>query len=538
MSLRERMEAQAGERLDFDGIIRDAVALLKGEKEIPGLDPDELREQLLQGFSHILVDEYQDIDQDQYELVSAIAGRTLEEGDGRLAILAVGDDDQNIYAFRGANVQFIRRFQEEYTCGTVCLVENYRSSNHIIQAANRLIAGNRDRMKREQPIRIDRLRQSEPAGGSWAERDPLAQGRVQRLRVGNHCQQSQAVYAEMMRLKSLDPSLDWADFAMLGRTRALVDGVRAFLEDKQVPARVGLSSGLPLQRVREVHRFLLALRRIEKEIRRASELAVHLARRAGEGGSDWAAMLEAWHTDYLLETTDTELPVSCFIEWLYEAIAEQRREKTVGRGVVLSTVHGAKGLEFGHVFILDGDWRRTLEAQRREEERRLLYVGLTRARQTLCLMEMEENGNPFLPEMDGPWMLTRRVAPQAGGDDRLTSRRYDLLSLADINLGYAGRFPEGHAIHKRLAALGAGDSLRLAAVGEDVELQTVDGFCVAKLSAKGSLKWSGRLGEIADAKIIAMVQWFADSSKEEYRSHLKADAWEVPLVELAVCEAQ
>jgi len=183
----------------------------------------------------------------------------LEEGDGRLAILAVGDDDQNIYAFRGANVEFIRRFQKDYKCGTVYLVENYRSSDHIIQAANQLIAGNQDRMKREHPIRIDRLRKSEPAGGAWANRDPLAQGRVQRLLVENHFQQAHAVYAEIMRLKSLDPALDWADIAVLGRTKALVDGVRAFLADKQVPVRVGLGSGLPLHRMREVHGFLLGL---------------------------------------------------------------------------------------------------------------------------------------------------------------------------------------------------------------------------------------------------------------------------------------
>jgi len=414
ISLRELMEGRAGEGFDFDRIIRDAVALLKGQKEIPGLDPDEMREHLLQGFSHILVDEYQDIDQDQYELVSAIAGRTLEEGNGRLSIMAVGDDDQNIYAFRGANVEFIRRFQEDYKCGTVYLVENYRSSDHIIQAANQLIAQNKDRMKREHPIRIDRLRRPEPAGGAWAKRDPLGQGRVQRLRVADPFHQAHAVFEEMMRLKSLDPALDWSDVAVLGRTKAVVDGVRAILEDKQVPVRIGLESGLPLHRVREVQWFLSGLRSMEKEIRRASELAAHLpGRRNGEGGTHWAAILEELHANYLLETADAELPVSCFIDWLYEAIAEQRREKAVGRGVVLSTLHGAKGLEFGHVFILDGDWRRPDEAREQEEERRLLYVGMTRAKETLCLMEMEKKGNPFMAGLDGEWVLKRRMPPPA-----------------------------------------------------------------------------------------------------------------------------
>ena len=85
------------------------------------------------------MDEYQDIDEDQYDLVSAIAGRSLAEADNRLSIMAVGDDDQNIYTFRGANVRFIRRFQTDYGREVVYLVENYRSGKNIISAANALI---------------------------------------------------------------------------------------------------------------------------------------------------------------------------------------------------------------------------------------------------------------------------------------------------------------------------------------------------------------------------------------------------------------
>jgi ATP-dependent DNA helicase RecQ len=244
-------------------------------------------------------------------------------------------------------------------------------------------------------------------------------------------------------------------------------------------------------------------------------------------------MLEDWHASYRQETGDAELPVFWFIDWLYEAIAEQRREKGLGRGVVLSTLHGAKGLEFGHVFILDGDWRRTAEVRKQEEERRLLYVGMTRAKETLCLVEMEKSGNPFLAGLEGDGVLKRRM-PLLDPGGRKIFRRYCMLSLADIYLGYAGRFAQGHAIHRRLAALSAGDSLSPAAVGEGVELQTGDGFCVAKLSANGGRQWCGRLKEIAEARIVGMIQWSADSTREEFRSHLKVDAWEVPLLELAL----
>ncbi len=103
-----------GDQTDFSGLIPAALDLLEGRVELPGLSPDALRDRLLAGYRHILVDEYQDIDEEQYRLVAAIAGRTLAEDEGRLTLLAVGDDDQNIYAFRGASVEFIRRFQADY----------------------------------------------------------------------------------------------------------------------------------------------------------------------------------------------------------------------------------------------------------------------------------------------------------------------------------------------------------------------------------------------------------------------------------------
>jgi ATP-dependent DNA helicase RecQ len=102
------------------------------------------------------VDEYQDIDDEQYRLVSALAGRTRAEG--KLTLLAVGDDDQNIYAFRGASLAYIHRFREDYRARVHDLVENYRSTAHIVAAANALIARNRERMKTDKAIRVDARR--------------------------------------------------------------------------------------------------------------------------------------------------------------------------------------------------------------------------------------------------------------------------------------------------------------------------------------------------------------------------------------------
>lgn len=105
------------------------------------IDGDEMRDRLLAGYRFILVDEYQDIDEQQYQLISALAGRNQDD-DNKLTILAVGDDDQNIYQFRGANIGFIRQFETDYQATKHYLVENYRSSKHIIDAANQLINAN------------------------------------------------------------------------------------------------------------------------------------------------------------------------------------------------------------------------------------------------------------------------------------------------------------------------------------------------------------------------------------------------------------
>ena len=88
--------------IKFDELIPKANALLRGEIDLPGMEPDQIRDKLLAGFQFVLVDEYQDIDAEQYEMISALTGRTLKSGEDKLSILAVGDDDQSIYGFRKA----------------------------------------------------------------------------------------------------------------------------------------------------------------------------------------------------------------------------------------------------------------------------------------------------------------------------------------------------------------------------------------------------------------------------------------------------
>ena len=169
----------------------------------PNTNPNDQRERLLSGLRHILVDEYQDIDVRQYQLVLAIAGRRVGDQDAHLSILAVGDDDQNIYGFRDTNVAFIRRFRQGYQAEVHHLVENYRSSAAIIACANALIAHNRDRMKGDHPTRIDAGRAGDQVGGRWQRLDSVATGRVQCLQVADEAGQAIAVVHELQRLQQL-----------------------------------------------------------------------------------------------------------------------------------------------------------------------------------------------------------------------------------------------------------------------------------------------------------------------------------------------
>ena len=217
---------------DFDRLIPEAVRLLTNPQDFPGLEDDELRERLLSPYSHILVDEYQDINLAQYELVSALAGRQEADGERKLAILAVGDDDQNIYAWSGADVEFIRRFREDYSAEVHYLVENYRSTSFVIEASNQLIAHNRERMKRDQPITVDAARREVPCGGRWASIEPESAGRVRLVEVDDAAVEAAALAERLAEMRRLDPELDWRDCAVLGRRHSVLEPIRAVLEDR------------------------------------------------------------------------------------------------------------------------------------------------------------------------------------------------------------------------------------------------------------------------------------------------------------------
>jgi ATP-dependent DNA helicase RecQ len=533
---REAGDQRSDDAIDFDGIMRDAVAMLEGARvpEDAG-EADEFRDRVLAGYRHILVDEYQDIDRIQYRLVSAIAGRTLQDPNEKLTVLAVGDDDQSIYGWRDANVAYIRRFESDYRAERLFLVENYRSTAHIIEAGNRLIAHNRDRIKTEHPIRINAARSGDPRGGRWERLDADRRGRVELIDVPGADVQACELAAGIARLRVLDSDVRWSDIAIIGRRHQDLELVAVFLERRGIPVATGLAGdGMPsLWRLREVQEWLGRLDQQDHYMTVAA-LTDTLPGDA-ESDSPWISLLH----DILAELTelwgDAEVPRQEVREAVYEALCERRRELRLGNGVQLLTAHAVKGLEFDHVFVLDGGWQRAWTAAEHEEERRVYYVAMTRARETLHLFQRRDCDNPHCSLLDdGAYVFRRRIheAPTLTESDReaLVLRR-DMLGMKDLFVDYASQFRHGARTHRTLAGLVPGSSLQLQPDGKGgIYLVTDGGVRVAKLSERGAEAWRDRVDRVTAVSVVAVIQRSETDVQPEYVDRCRCAVWELPLV--------
>ena len=535
----------------FQEVLRRAVDLLRGEG-LPAEEVDERRERLLAGFRWILVDEYQDINADQYELISALAGRTLDDGDRKLTLFAVGDDDQNIYAFSGASVKFIRRFQADYGPQPAFLTANYRSTEHIITAANAVIEPARERMKSGQPIRIDRARAKEAPGGAWRMLDPVARGRVQILpAAGDSVAQAQVAMTEMLRLADRARDWDWSRCAVIARQWKYLDPVRAFCELRGIPVQMANEQTPGFWWLRETQALIMWLR--ERPVVTGEDLRGWLDERAS---GPWIEVLREAVDERALEIgADTAAPVDHVVEWLAEWGREVRRRQ---RGLLLSTAHRAKGLEFDHVVVLDGGWDRVGENEDPDAPRRLYYVAMTRARQTLalaCLTELgargpfgaaaagqvSESAPAYAAQVyalhqsitDGPAVLqhTADGLPRGSAEPAVElARRYRRLGLDDVHVGFAGRYGVRHPVHRAIAALAPGDPLEVQVVGHGPwKLLDREGVVVGRLAKR--FEPPAGMRHVAGT-VHAVVAWSREASDPEFQSGIKCDRWEVVVPEL------
>jgi DNA helicase-2/ATP-dependent DNA helicase PcrA len=403
---------RARDAVDLDDLIALPVALLRDDPALAG----RYRER----WSWIFVDEYQDVDAVQYELL-----RLLVPPDGNLC--AIGDPDQAIYSFRGADVSFFLRFGADFTdARTVRLTRNYRSAAPIVAAATQAIAPSTlVRGRRLDPARLD---PEAPPVGLYAAASPADEAdfvvRTVDELVGGLSHRSH----DSGRIDShaAPGSLSFGDIAVLYRT----DAQAAAVVDALVRA------GVPVQkRSHNRLRDRPGVVAIARELRFATGLAGSLAARVRLAGQ---VLAERPTLDDELTPEDvhtgvdllTPLAVRCGDD-LERFLAEISTGAEVdaldprAEAVTLLTLHAAKGLEFPVVFLVgceDGLLPLRLPGApvpegAVAEERRLFFVGLTRARDRLYVTharrryrygaEREAVPSPFLGAID-PGLLERK----------------------------------------------------------------------------------------------------------------------------------
>ncbi len=527
---------ERGEAIDFAAVIKQATERLLKSEQGDEIGPSAQRDRLLSGLRFLLVDEYQDINGEHYDLISALAGRKLNSEEDKLTLLVVGDDDQNIYAFGGANVRFIRQFETDYRARRYHLIENYRSTTNIIHCANRVIASARDRMKREQEIRINHVRRDMPTGGDHARLDPVAGGRVHVLEVprDNHTE-VQIALAELLRLNSLgasDKPGQWGRFAVIARRWETLEPMAALCRLRGVPARLLRDDHVPnLHTTREGDQLLSLLR---GEFRQAKRSRVLLR---GGSLSRWFRRRYGVAVDGLIEhpfraalaqfivecesaAPSSEHVVPDVIESLYEFGSGGKSvcaDWTNGP-MVLMTAHRAKGMEFDHVLILDGGgW-----ADASDEERRLFYVAMTRARMTLTICERQGGAHAFVRDVD---TLVLRSRPSGDTPDPRLAHRTWTADPEQVVLSWPGYFSPKAPIHRAIAALEIGSCLVLRSRGEGKpawEVTDESGIAVTRMSQV----FMPPTGEIIEVRVSAVLVRHANDE------NLRCKNWELVLPEI------
>lgn len=452
------------EQCEREGVVDFAELLLRAYELLLRNEP--VREHYQRRFRHILIDEFQDTNALQYRWLKLLAG-------GGAAIFAVGDDDQSIYAFRGANVGNMADFEREYARGNVIRLEqNYRSYGHILDAANALIAHNSSRLGKNlwteqgsgEPIRIveqpsdaleaqwvlEEIRALVNEGRSRSEIAILyrsnAQSRVlehalfsaripYRVYGGLRFFERQEIKHALAYLRLIDNPHDDTSWLRVINFPARGIGARSVEQLADLAREQGTSlyraaplvpgrAGAAVARFASLIQGLahdaqsLTLTELIEHVVRESGLAAHYeADREGqdrlenlqelvnaaavfssEEGYDGLPAGRA--VDVPVLPDDAEFPgaapvtgMSPLAAFLSHASLEAGdNQASAGEDAVqLMTVHAAKGLEFDVVFItgleegLFPHENSLLEAAGLEEERRLMYVAITRARERLYL---------------------------------------------------------------------------------------------------------------------------------------------------------
>ena len=508
----------------FDEVLRQAVDLLQG-KGLAKEEAEAQRDTLIEGYRWILVDEYQDVGRDEYNLVAAVAGRSLEDRDSRLSLFAVGDDDQNIYGFKGASVEYIRRFGKDYKARPAHLVENYRSTANIINASSCVIRQAGERMKAGHDLVANAARKSDPPGGELEQLDAVGRGRVQVFQEASTKNEQAAIaIKELRRLSGLDlPGWDWRRAAVVAREWKCLEPVRSLCEEQGIPVQFATEKPAKFWRLRETQAFIGWLKARKDADLKASALADWVAQQPD--GRWWTLLKEGVGT-LVGELGGQEARVDrrVVLEWLAEWGHDARRRQS---GLLLLTAHRAKGLEFDDVVILDGGWEGRSRDKDPDSERRLYYVAMTRARRSLALLSMKRQ-HPIIGDLDDPAFLWREPGLEpidVSGSDKL----YRTPELSHVDLGYAGRLQDGHKALDTLERLNAGDPIGLRQRGDRWLVVDQHEVPVGRLAR--SFKPPEGAAFVA-GRVHAVCIWFREDSADEYRDQVRRDQWPVVMPEL------
>jgi len=469
--------------VDFDDLILLPVLLLQDHPKILEKWQNKIR--------YLLVDEYQDTNVTQYQLVKLIAGNL-----GRFTV--VGDDDQSIYAWRGASPKNLEQLQKDYTrLQVIKLEQNYRSTGRILKVANQLIANNPHAFEKK----------------LWSE---LGYGDA--LRVLSHRDElieAQQIVSELIHHK-FKTGNDYKDYAILYRGNHQSRLFERGLRENNIPYFIsGSTSFFAYSEIKDMLAYLrmfvnqnddAAFLRIINTPKReigpttleklgayanerhislfAASTELGLAQKLSEKSvqrlqkfSDWVldtadriergdtfAVIEQCisqigYEQWLRENSKTKESaerkmknVYELIDWLKRIadkqssgtnslseivakimlmdIMERNQEQEASDQVSLMTLHAAKGLEFPHVFLIGMEenilpHQNSIDTDNIEEERRLAYVGITRAQQTLTFSYcthrkrygevVECEPSRFLnelPEDDLEWVNKKQLAPE------------------------------------------------------------------------------------------------------------------------------
>ena len=503
---------------DFRDALRQATRLLAGDG-LDGPEAEALRDTLIQGFRWILVDEYQDVGPEEYAFIAAVAGRSQRDPDLRLSLFAVGDDDQNIFAFKGAAVEYIRRFGEDYRAKPAYLVENYRSTRHIVDAANAVIAGASERMKAGRDIAVDAARERDPPGGALAAADPVGRGRVQILQCPpGDAAQGVAAVDELVRLSRLDGDWDWKSAAVMARVWKQLEPVRAYAESLDIPVSLAGESMPSVWRLREMQALV---RGIGREPGRMLTISDALEILNGIEQSGWTNLIAEGVAALAREIGQGSMPAPEMTEWLAEWARDTRGEQN---GLLLLSAHRAKGLEFDHVIVLDGDWDRS-NGPDSDEARRLRYVAMTRARRSLAMIDA---GRCALLPPEGEATLRRPVAPDTDALPR-TRQRHFVPDMELVDLSWAGRIRNNHTSLRAIAEARIGDPVTLENQSGKWALRSASGQMLGMMSQKFAPdpELTFVRGEIG-----AIIRWKKSDSDPEFQKIKCRDEWEVALPEL------